>query len=340
MKIRNQLVVTVATIVAVSAWALFSQPASAQVIFNDTFTSGNSTVDAVSPAAPTAVSTDYEVASSKNTTNSVGAQLCNITTGDLHLTLTTATTSGAEEIQALFTSSPVNLVQLNQYVELAITFTNTSGVCPGGASTLNIGLYNSGGVAPLSGGVLAISGLNGNSPSPYTNNGAQLWNGVVGLMNVGGNSQVNARPPQTGLGQTSANQDLLFNGAFTGAYNNPKGGTQHSQTTSGLGLADGQQYTDVMVVQLVSSGLLISNQFYSGTATSGPALFAIGNISNGVTSASFDSLAFGYYIKSTNSLPVCDISEVIVTIPEPSTFMLLAAGLATMAGLVSRRRRS
>jgi hypothetical protein len=347
MKIRNQLVVSVAAIAAAAVCALFSRSASAQVtVFDDTFSSG-STLDSATPAAPTASSTDYEVASSKPTTNANGqtGSALTISPGDLHLTFSTTTTSGAEEIQALFTSSPVDLTSVGDYVQLAITFYDTTGVVCGGTSQLDIGLYNSGGVAPLAGGPLSNGGLNLTLGSPYATNGTSLWSGYVGSMNVGNNSQINVRQPQTSATYASANQDLLFNGAFSGAYNNPKGPTLHSALAGGTGIIDttnGVQYTDVLLAQLTASGLLISNTWYIGANTAGPIVFANGNITNGLTSAEFDGLGFGYYMKgeavATN--PVADVSEVLVTtnIPEPSTWMLLAAGLAMLAGLVRRQR--
>jgi len=368
MKRQNQLAAMAVTlIVAASTWALFSQPASAQVtVLDDTFTANNSgTVSTLDATAPNEVGqgptyTDYQVLATKSTTNSPGVgSALSVTPGDLHLTFTGTTTSGALEFEALFTDNPVTLVNNGDYVQLAITFTDSNGWAAGGGgnnvSTLFQGLYNANQVGPLAGGPLSGSvpsgTLSGSAPSPYATNGAALWNGYVGTLNVGGCSQINLRPAQTNTAPSySASQETLMNGAFSGAYNLPKGLTLHSLNTSQslTAYTDGQQYTDVIMAQLQSSGVLnVTNNLFLGAGTNGTLLIGNGNVINVSTqllTQTFDAMAFGLYEKSESPAtnPVIDVSQVVVTsdIPEPSTYVLLGGSLALLMGSLVHRRRS
>ena len=95
-----------------------------------------------SPAAPTVTATAYQLFSSKawNPTPSIA-------TNDLRFGIG-STTSGHIEAQALFSASPVVLATVGDYIELTVTFTNTSGLFAQGGH-LGFGLYNSGGDRPF-----------------------------------------------------------------------------------------------------------------------------------------------------------------------------------------------
>ena len=112
----------------------------AATVFSDTF--GTSTLNASTPAAPSATSTNYQVLSSKNATGS------SIAPSALNLVMA-QTSSGFAEMQARFNSTPVALSNSGNYVKMTITFTQ-SGLSLTN-STLNVGLYNSGGSAPIPG---------------------------------------------------------------------------------------------------------------------------------------------------------------------------------------------
>ena len=66
--------------------------------------------------------------------------------GSLNLKMVN-TSSGFAEVEALFKSSPVALTQTGDYVEATMVFAPT-GLNLLGNSTLNMGLYNSGGAGP------------------------------------------------------------------------------------------------------------------------------------------------------------------------------------------------
>src|SRR5690349_132579 len=131
------------------------QMSQAATFFTEDFAHG-STLNQP-PVSPTATSTSYEVMSSKS-----WSPAPSLTASDLKFGIA-STTSGSIEVEALFTNSPIALVVEGDYVEMTITFTNTSGLLTG-AGFLGFGLYNSGHVFPVSGG------LNGTAVNSQTAN--------------------------------------------------------------------------------------------------------------------------------------------------------------------------
>src|ERR1041385_1123180 len=123
--------------------ALFCAPmvSSAQnTVFDDTFNAGSTLNSA--PSLPTANSTSYQAGSG------VAGSSSSIGSGDLHLGLPSST-SALAEFQAIFSGAPISLGTIGDYLDLSITFTGTGILNESAGSTLNIGLFNSGGVAPL-----------------------------------------------------------------------------------------------------------------------------------------------------------------------------------------------
>ena len=121
-------------------------------VFTDHFSSGSTTNGISIPGGtPTASSTSYDIASPKTATNLAPA-------GHLKIGLSAATGSGYFEAQALFAGTPVTLATVGDYINFSYTFTNSANLLAGGIkSAIFIGLYNSGGVAPLTN--LANAGL-------------------------------------------------------------------------------------------------------------------------------------------------------------------------------------
>ncbi|HXT13534.1 MAG TPA: PEP-CTERM sorting domain-containing protein [Candidatus Angelobacter sp.] len=324
--------------IAAGILGLSGQAVVAQTtVFSDTF--GGSSSTQVSPITPTATATTYEYF-----TQGVNPTTPTLASGDMHLVgrTTSITTS---EIQALFTSTPVTLSTAGQYLNLTIVFTDNQNMFPSGSpSTLDIGLYNSGGVAPNIGARL-------DTGTYATGGGTQLWKGYIARIGGtgGATSAIITRPAQgvvTG-GTTSQNQDLLFNGASgTASFNDPTGSSVAStggQLASGL--TSGNAYTLSYTITLSAANTLtISDDLYSGT-TANPLNLLISQ--SGSTSSSpitsYDGLAFGWRLNNGSSLAnAADINSITVSdnlapVPEPSVFAL--AGLA-VAGLAMRYRRA
>ena len=168
--------------------------------FSDTFTSG-STLNQP-PTSPTLNSTSYE------TGTGLAGGSSSLTSGDLKITFPN-TTSVLGEFYALFTNSPVTLSTVGDHIAIIVVFTNTANILSGsstiGSSTLNIGLFNSGGVAPNKGDIVLSSFTN-----VTTSGGTENWIGYSSRMFAGGNSTIFTRPAQAVNGTTSQNQDLAF----------------------------------------------------------------------------------------------------------------------------------
>jgi PEP-CTERM motif len=309
-------------------------------IFSDTFgTSGLNTA----AGTPTSSATTYE-------TWTQGAPgTLSIATGDFHFQ-TSSTVSVLGELQAQFPST--TLVNVGDFVQLDITFNNTANVLVAGQNanaTLNVGLFNSGGVAPNTGA--------GNLSTAGTTGGAQNWVGYAGRMFLNGNATIYNRKAQTvGTSTSSQNQDLLFNNASSSAaFNSPNGttittagGTGNSAaglTAGAVGASSASVYTLDYKITLSAAGTeTITSELFNGTTPTGTPIFNTTGSATGANnlSSTFDSLAFGFRqnnsIAGTSESSSLDISALTVNIettPEPTTMALAGLGAAGM--LLARR---
>ena len=233
-----------------------------QTVFNDTF--GTSSLDQTNIAGgipggiPTTSQTSYTVVSAKN------ALASNIAANHLQI-ITASTSSGNTEVQAQFTKYPVTLASIGDFVELTYTFTDLAPILQSSEANnqdaLFVGIFNSGGVAPQSGTVLANGGFSSSLTSEDTG-GTINWVGYSAQM-YGSTSgwRLYSRPVQTA--QNNMNQGLLYNYTQAGA----NGG---SIVPLSPDLTSGQQYTVQLRVTLSAAGqLTVSNAFYTGTSTAG-----------------------------------------------------------------------
>ncbi|HEX4055087.1 MAG TPA: PEP-CTERM sorting domain-containing protein [Tepidisphaeraceae bacterium] len=340
----------------------FAIPQSSQaallsnVVFNDVLATNGSTINSAAqsyvsptnpdPATPTATSTNYDVASSKNATTS------SLTSGSpLQLTIP-STSSGVSEVQALFTSTPLPLINVGDAIELTVTFTDNTGLNINSSSSVDIGLYNSGGSAPYS------NLQNGTATSPSTvtginNSGAGLPNdntgGVAGWLGYetdafgASKPKIYTRPAQSGSNNVA---QALVSATTTGGVENANGtqSTYTSQSSASDPLTAGNVYTDEFSITLSSPGIYtLTQSLYSGATDTGSIVNG-GTSTSGplsvLTSAGFDGLAVGFR-ESDSVAGEMDISQVEVTtnvaVPEPATIGILSlAGL----GLMRRRRRT
>lgn len=276
-------------------------------VFTDTF--GSSTLNGTSNpgGTPSASSTSYDIASTKTGQGS-------LTGGHLHVQLSSATGSGVWEVQAKFAASPIALLTPGDYINLTYVFSGTN-LCAGGtASSLNHGLFNSGGTVPVAGN-LASSGLAGTA---YTTGNCANWSGYVGLFGSNAVSRVYTRAIQNAGAITNANQDLLFNAAGGGCYNNPGGTNLDINTqTNPLTLTVGGTYTVSYTIVLASStNVTVTNNLYSGTSVTGTPLMSIVQSSlNPATflATSFDGFAIGARNSGTSLNPQMDITKVVIS---------------------------
>ncbi|HLP75938.1 MAG TPA: PEP-CTERM sorting domain-containing protein [Candidatus Paceibacterota bacterium] len=295
-------------------------------ILNDMFTGGNTT--------------GYTIAATKN------APAPSFASG--HYTYGLPSTSSAfVETQARFTGTPVSLASSGDYINLRITFVDTSGVlaASGANGSLNVGLYNTGGVDPLS--TLAASGLS--AATTYNRGGAQLWQGYMGRVLQSGTAGIYTRSQQNAVtdgtgNDNNGNQDLLFTGAGTGTYKNPTGTPLGTQTAA-VSLTAGSQYTlNYRITLSAPDQLTLAYDLYSGADTTGTSLFSQSATASGANllTTSFDGLALGWRYAGTTGDPASslDLNQVLVTasvsaVPEPSSFTLFGLGLL---GLPMMRR--
>ncbi len=284
-----------------------------QTVFYDTF--GSSTLNGVSTpgGTPTASSTSYEILSAKNATATT------IAPGNLSI-ITSATSSGSTEAQAVFTAFPVMLQSSNDYIELDYTFIDSTDVMndistlvgAGNNVGLYCGLYNSGGVPPLSGGVLDNGGLG--SGTTADTGGTLDWVGYNAAMLNGQSGAVDwtvgSRPAQTTL--ENYDQAVMYNFPNGGAHDN----SAAPATTPFPNLVVGQQYTVQFRITLSGPDqLTVSNALYQGAAVGGTVVWStVGNFTGAnVLTSNFDSLAVGYRAGDNNSVGwTNDISSITV----------------------------
>jgi hypothetical protein len=321
-------------VAAIAGVTLAVHAAGAAVVFQDTF--GSSTLNGASN--PTATSTSYDVASTKNQ-----SPAASIAAGHLKLGMASSG-SAVEEAQALFTTAPVVLITPGDSIQYALTFTDTTGLLAGGTSSvIYVGLYDSGGNLPAVG--LQSTGLNTTSASTFSTGNAALWQGYsTRIAQSGGTNQVYTRPQQIGTGTASANQDLVGNGAGGGLYNNPAGaligGNGFASTVT---LTAASVYTDALTITLNADGTLeLSSNLFAGAGTGGTNL-ATETVSSQAASTiatSFDGLAFGWRQSGTSIATGMDVNAITVSaniqpVPEPAAIV----GLGVPAVLGSARRR-
>jgi len=288
--------------------AAFPLAATAQ-LFSDNFTTG-STLDQA-PTATTPTSTSYESAMGL----SGGNNNTNISAHDLQLTLPNST-SVLGELFGLFTNSPFSLSAAGDYINLTVVFVNTSNLLSGGDtgnSTLNIGLFNSGGVKPNQGNITLNTGT--------TSGGTQGWLGFVGRTIFSGTGEIFTRPAQTANGTTSQNQDLLFNNASgTQAFNAPQGSVvPPTKSSTAVTLVKGNTYTLQLMITLNdtlndATSLTISNALYNGTGTGGTVVYSLASQTNAnIVTSGFDGMAIGWRNSGASQNSTMDISQITVT---------------------------
>lgn len=335
------------TIVIAMVLAAGSLAATAAPIFTDTFTNGSTVGGASVPGGtPSASTTSYDIASTRNSSSSA------ISSGVLSVVIP-ATTSAFSEAQAIFTSSPVVLTDVNDWIKLQYVFTASANVMTGtgmgNTSQLWTGLYSSASSLPLT--TLANSGLTSTATSgAILTAGAAPWRGFVQRIaatgtNGAGTSSIYTRPAQT-TGTSSAVQDLLGNGVGSGAFNGPTGVTLRTLSGSAApALTVGQQYTVDYTLTLLGTGTLgISTGLFSGSGTGGSLLFAASGTASGVNllTSTFDGLAIGYRYNGGSAASSLNINSIAVTsnlVPEPASLGAATLSGAAMAMLVYRRRR-
>lgn len=293
-------------LLVVAALAFLPIASHATLFFNDTFGSG-STLNSATPAAPTASSASYQLMSSKSWVPTPA-----ISSGDLKFGIGT-TTGGHIEAQALFTSTPVALVQAGDYIQMIVTFTNTSGLLTANGA-LGFGLYNGNQVQAAAGG---LNGTAVNSASDKALGGAQNWQGYWGqLAFTGASSRILTRPSQT-TGTDNRNQDLVTTGSGSQSFANPGAAVVGTASTApSLTLVAGAVYTAVLQITLTAPNTLaITNTTYSGSDTNGTMLSQFGGVASGATylTSAFDSLAIGWRAQAnTTGGTVMDISSIRV----------------------------
>ena len=289
--------------------ALASTAQAQTTVFNDTF--GSSTLNGTSTPGGTASasSTSYDIASTKSDTTGP-----TITSGRLHLALNGGTTAGYMEAQAIFTSTPVQLVNVGDSINMTIVFTNSAGtlLAGGNGSVINVGLYNSGGVTPVP-GALNSSGLG--TATTYVTGYCQNWQGYVAQLNyVGQANKTFTRPWQTGA--NNANQDLLYSGAGTGLYNSPSGTQIGSTLTSAVTLTSGATYTLNFTILLSAANTvtLINNlSDANGTLLSAQTNTTAGGNTYTNYANLYDGLCIGVANKGTSMNPQMDVSKITIT---------------------------
>ena len=271
----------------------------AATVFTDNFSA--STLNSLSPAVPTTNSTAYHLISSKT-----WSPAPSITTDRLRFGIA-GTTSGSIEVQALFAVSPIALTNIGDYLDLTIVFTNTTGLFTQ-AGHVGFGLYNSGGVPPISGG---LNGTATTNPPALFPGGAIGWQGYVGRVAFSnGNHRIALRPAQsTDFGN---NQDVINEGSGSMSYS---GNVNIASTASTFSNAPITQLTAYLRLTLTAATTLqIESKLYSGGDTNGTLLLSQSTSATGANFAtnSFDALALGWRATANATATLVDIKSITV----------------------------
>ena len=304
-------------LVPLLTWAIalgLRQHAVAGTILADNFST--STLNSSTPAAPTSSSTAYHLFSSKT-----WSPAPSIAANDLKFGID-PTTSGHIEAQALFSATPIALTNIGDWIELTVTFLNTSGLFAQ-AGQVGFGLYNSGGIPPIAGG------MNGNAVVGTTGvtGGAQGWQGYVArLAYSGGTHRIATRPAQTST--TGNNQDLITEGSGSQSYT---GAVNLASSTSTLTQTAGSQLTETLRYTLTAPGTLqIESRLYLGADTNGTLLVSQSASASGANflTNSFDALCVGWRDTGNSAATRIDIQSITV-----ATSLPIGGPSDTVAGL-------
>jgi hypothetical protein len=251
--------------------------------FQDNFTSSTLNPTAISPGTVSSSQTAYEIGSSKNataTTISGGT----MTYGNF------SSTSAYCEGQALFTTTPITLTTAGQYIEIYFVFTDNTTLFNGTAGAneqVNVGLYNSGGVAPTNGANLWSSGLGTGSTSGDVGctKGWVGYNAAFAYNNA--SSAIASRAAQTTA--NNSNQGLGVNSSAS-LVNIVTFASPASEPL----LTVGNQYTvDLKIMYVNSTTLAITNTMYNGVGTTG-SVVSVGGWTGlyGTTTASANTFTY------------------------------------------------
>jgi hypothetical protein len=199
----------------------------------------------------------------------------------------------------------VALSHEHDYLELTIVFTNTTGLFaqPG---MVGFGLYNSGGVPPLAGGLDGSATASTNVVS-----GAQNWQGYAAhIAFEGGYNRIVTRPAQTIT--TANNQDVVVEGSPNQSYH---GGTNLVSKASKLTLTSGTLLTEIFRITLTAPNQYqIDSKLYAGGDATGEALVSQTAVAKDETflTGSFDALAVGWRIRADSTPSGIDIRSITV----------------------------
>jgi autotransporter-associated beta strand protein len=301
--------------------------------FSDNFTRG-STIGATNPAPPTAHSASYQTVSSL-----AWYPTPSVTANDLRFGITNAGSGNICEIQALFANSPIPLTAVGDNIQLTVVFTNVCGVFGAGNNDIGIGLFSSGQVPPLGGG---LNGTEGTANVPGGVNGWQGYNVIFGPVGSTLHNTVMTRPAQT---SGTGNQDLVTRGSTSKGYLGFAAISPSADPAQAVPPSTNQCYTDVFSITLLTTSpvsLAITNYIYSGPlSTVGPATLVTtnGGIATNTTYlvSGFDGFSIGFYNKSASPSNTLDIASVLISgqstpVPGPPNITTEPVAVAVPSG--------
>lgn len=316
--------VTVSSVSALATVLLAAPPPGNALIFSDDFSNG-STINSVTPSPPTATSTSYEEISSKTWDPNPPT----IAPGELQYG-TAATTSGGDEIQALFTTTPVTLHNPGDFVQLTVTFTDSNILSSD--TCLGMGLFDASQVAPWGGGLndLALS-----KDSTAVTGGAQNWQGYIAqiacVAALGGTmkSDFATRPAQNN--GNNLNQVTEDNTSGNNGYANAL--VFDSSDTPNVGLTQGGLYTEVVTYILEADGSLqMEANLYTNNLSGTELSFQGVNSGAPALVNTFDAFSIGWRSKDGSNPAIIHINSVQITstvtsaAPQPVPLQLESVG--------------